>query len=269
MKIELDIDMLDKNTCENTCGSMNASSQPRKSIVQVYFEERNVTLAYYNDRFDLKRGDLVYVEGKLSGVRGRIVDVSYNFKIKLSDYMRVIAVADTHVKGVFNIAGSHFVTFNRETLPWAKVNSWFNAPEDIEEVFITSSDGQSFSLSNLHEMNVTDAIAERGHNYYMQNKVRYLCIDGTHGRAIVEGNKGYHVEFQYKNGEISELTCDCFCSYNCKHQFAAMLQLRDTLTQIKKYYSIEFLETGYFAAIDKGSLFAFAVDGREKGSFTL
>ena len=30
MKIELDIDMLDKNTCENTCGSMNASSQPRK-----------------------------------------------------------------------------------------------------------------------------------------------------------------------------------------------------------------------------------------------
>ena len=112
MKIELDIDMLDKNTCENTCGSMNASSQPRKSIVQVYFEERNVTLAYYNDRFDLKRGDLVYVEGKLSGVRGRIVDVSYNFKIKLSDYMRVIAVADTHVKGEFNIAGSHFVTFN-------------------------------------------------------------------------------------------------------------------------------------------------------------
>lgn len=269
MKIELDIEMHDKNTCENTSGSMDTSSQPRKSIVQVYFEERNVTLAYYNDRFDLKRGNLVYVEGKLKGVRGRIADISYNFKIKASEYMRVIAVADTKVKGEFVIAGSHFVTFDRYALPWDKVNSWFNAPEDGEEEYIISSDGERFSLDNLQEMNISDAVAERSHKYYMQNKVRYLSIDGTHGRAIVEGNKGYHVEFEYKNGEISELTCDCFCSYNCKHQFAAMLQLRDTLTMIKKYYSMEFLETGYFAAIDKGSLFAFAVDGRETGSFTL
>ena len=54
-----------------------------------------MTLSYYNDLFDLHRGDLVFVVGKLEGLRGIVVDVSYNFKIKLSDYKRVIAVADT------------------------------------------------------------------------------------------------------------------------------------------------------------------------------
>ena len=68
---------------------------PRRSVVRVHFPQRNMTLAYYNDRFDLHRGDLVYVDGKLEGMRGRVVDVNYNFRIDLADYKRVIAVADT------------------------------------------------------------------------------------------------------------------------------------------------------------------------------
>ena len=48
-----------------------------------------------------------------------------------------------------------------------------------------------------------------------------------------------------------------------------MLQLRETLEIIDKYYAEEFERTGYFAAINKGTLFAFAVDGKETGSFTL
>ena len=80
---------------------------PRPSVVQVYFESRDRSWTYYNDRFDLHEGDLVYVEGKLEGVRGRVVEVSYNFRIKLADYKRVIAVADTAVHGEFYVAGSH------------------------------------------------------------------------------------------------------------------------------------------------------------------
>ncbi len=60
-----------------------------------------MTLAYYNDRFDLHCGDLVYVDGKLEGKRGRVVDVNYNFRINLADYKRVIGVADTNVSGRF------------------------------------------------------------------------------------------------------------------------------------------------------------------------
>ena len=113
---------------------------PRKSVVRVHFPARNMNLSYYNDAFDLKCGDIVFVEGKLEGLRGRVVDVAYNFKIKLSDYKRVISVADTNVQGEFFFAGSHFVTFDRSTLPYEKVITWFKAPAKEDEMFVSGND---------------------------------------------------------------------------------------------------------------------------------
>lgn len=242
---------------------------PRKSVVQVYFSARNMTLAYYNDQFDLKCGDLVYVDGKLEGILGRVTDVNFNYKIKLSAYKRVIAVADTNVSGQFFMAGSHFVTFDRKALPAGKVITWFKAPDKEEDEFASGSDDSSFRLDNLKEMNVSDAIAVRGHDYYMESKVKYICIDGTHGFAIVQGSEAYEVEFEYRCGEISGLVCSCFCSYSCKHEFAAMLQLKETLELIEKHCSGEYERTGYFAAVSKGALFSFAINGKENGTFTL
>ena len=54
---------------------------PVKSLVQVYFPERNQTLTYFNDQFDLKRGNFVFVDGKLECVRGIVREVNKNFKI--------------------------------------------------------------------------------------------------------------------------------------------------------------------------------------------
>ena len=127
----------------------------------------------------------------------------------------------------------------------------------------------SFRLDDLKSMKISAAVAERGHDYYMENRVRYISIDGTKGYAIVEGSEPYEVEFEYRNGEISGLVCSCFCSYNCKHEFAAMLQLKETLELIEKHYAAQYDEAGYFAAVNKGALFAFAIDGKEAGSFTL
>ena len=95
--------------------------EPVKSVVRVHFPARNMTLSYYNDLFDLKVGDIVFVQGKLEGLRGRVVEVNYNFKIKISEYKRVIAVIDTTVNGQFFMTGSHFVTFDRVALPVSKV----------------------------------------------------------------------------------------------------------------------------------------------------
>ena len=245
------------------------AAAPRKSVVQVHFAGRNMTLAYYNDQFDLRVGDMVYVDGKLEGQRGRVEEVNYNFKIKLSEYKRVIAVVDTAVTGQFFMAGSHFVTFDREALPAGKVVTWFKAPAKEDEEFVSGSDDFSFRLDDLKGIKVSAAIAERGKNYYMENRVRYISIDGAKGYAIVEGSEAYEVEFTCRDGEISNLICSCFCSYNCKHEFAAMLQLRETLELIEKHYAAEFDRTGYFAAVNKGTLFAFAIDGKETGSFTL
>lgn len=118
-------------------------------------------------------------------------------------------------------------------------------------------------------MQITHVIAERGYAYYMENRVRYICLDGFRGYAIVEGGGSYEVEFEYRNGEVGNLLCDCPCSYNCKHEFAVMLQLKETLDLIAKHYAVEYDRSGYFAAVNKAALFDFAVDRKETGSFTL
>ncbi|MDO4541717.1 MAG: hypothetical protein Q4C00_02660, partial [Bacillota bacterium] len=265
-------DISEKDTPEsaNTASTEPAESAThRRSVVQVYFPSRNMNLSYYNDRFDLKPGDMVYVDGKLEGMRGRITEVNYNFKIKISDYKRVVAVVDTTVKGQFFMAGSHFLTFDPSALPMAKTASWFMAPREEDEEFVRGNDDTTFQLSDLSGMQINSAVADRGYEYYAGNKVRYLCIDGTQGYAIVEGSKAYEVEFQYTKGDVSGLVCSCFCSCSCKHEVSAMLQLRETLEFIEKHYETQYKETGYFAAVDKGTLFAFSIEGKKTGTFTL
>lgn len=89
---------------------------PVKSLVQVCFPDRNQTLTYFNDQFDLKRDDFVFVDGKLEGICGIVREVSKNFKIKVADYKKVISVADTNVSGQIHMAGSHFVSFDVSVL---------------------------------------------------------------------------------------------------------------------------------------------------------
>ncbi len=241
----------------------------RRSIVDVSFPGCGTALTYYNDLFDLHRGDIVFVEGKLDGVRGRVIDVNYNFKIKLSDYKRVVAVADTDVRGRFFMAGSHFITFDRAALPIKKAASWYFASDREKDEFISCYDDSSYTIDDLKSLGTSDAVAERGQEYYMENKVVYFCLDGGRGYAIVEGTKPYEIEFDYNGGEISRLVCSCYCSHNCKHEIAVLLQLRETMLLIERQYPSEYEKSGYFAAVEKGVLFSASVDGKSNGSFTL
>ncbi len=254
---------------ETTYTAKEQKVVPRKSVVQVYFPARGMTLAYFNDQFDLHRDDLVFVEGKLEGLRGRVVEVNYNFKIKLSDYKRVIAVADTDVRGELFMAGSHFVTFDAQVLSNEKVRSWYLPPQKEEDEFVSGNDDTVFQLNDLSGMKVSSAIADRGYDYYLENKVVYLSVDGHKGYAVVMGTSPYEVEFTHKDGEISGLVCSCFCSYTCKHEVAAMLQLREILDNIEKNYKTAYEQTGYFAAISKTALFSFVIDRKKTGSICL
>lgn len=249
------------------------TSQSKKSVVRIYFADRNTTLTYYNDRFDLHMGDKVYVDGKLEGLRGIVVDVSYNFKIKASDYKRVIAVADTEVKGRLFMSGSHFLTFEPYVLPQDKIITWFKPPANPDDEFVSGSDGSSFLLDDLSGMKISKEIAERGYDYYTENRVRYISLapgtDGCSGFAIVEGTEPYEVGFKYSNGEITDLVCSCFCSYNCKHEYAVMIQLREIFDIIENNYAQEYEKSGYFAAVDKSVLFSYVIAAKEKGSIVL
>lgn len=240
-----------------------------KSLARIRFPSKDMILDYYNDLFDLQKGDMVYVEGKFAGERGIVIDVIYNFKIKLSQYKRVIAVLNTEIHGTFQILGSHFVTFDRATLPKEQVATWFKAP--AEEEYITGEgDSTPFPLSDLAGLEIKPQIVTRGHEYYMENRVCYLCLDGTKGYAIVEGSEAYEVEFTYRDGQISQMMCSCpYNSTHCKHEFAMLLQLRDVLDLIDEDYKAEYEKTNYFAAISKGTLLNFSVLSKESGAITL
>ena len=101
-------------------------------------------------------------------------------------------------------------------------------------------------------MKISDAIAERGHDYYRENRVRYISLDKTRVRAIVEGTQPYELECDYIDGEIRNL-----------------LQLKETLTFIEKHYPGRFEESRYFAAVCKETLLNTAMTGRETGSIML
>ena len=240
---------------------------PVKSLVQVYFPERNQTLTYFNDQFDLKRGDFVFVDGKLEGIRGIVREINKNFKIKVADYKKVISVADTNVSGQMHMAGSHFVSFDASVLTYEKIRTWYLPPVKGEDEYESGNDDTVITLDKLGDMKVSQAVWERGREYYMDNHVHYICVDAGHGRAIVEGERAYEVEFNFADGEIRNLVCSCPCGYACKHEVAAMMQLKETLELIEKHYAA--LHRGYFAAIDKRDLFRFAIDCKETGSFAL
>lgn len=240
----------------------------RKSLVRVWFENRSFECTYYNDEFDLKVGDVVFVEGKCEGERGRVTDVSYSFKIKLSDYKRVIAVADTDVRGEFDMLCEHIVSFERDVLPYSKVYSWFAPPLDVQDV-VESDDDTAFLLEDMKGFKVSSLIADRGADYYSRNRVVYISVDDSCGKAIVLGSSPYTVEFCYQNGEIKSIRCDCYCVGACKHEVAAMLQLRDIIQELEDACSEKFKESNCFSAIYKPTFFAHAICTKSGTKLTL
>ncbi len=242
----------------------------RCSLVQVFFPDREISLTYYNDRFDLKCGDTVFVEGKLEGFMGKVLDIKYSFKIRLADYKRVIAKADTAVKGSFYVAEGYMLSFDRDSLPYEKVLSWYKAPRKQEDEYACGYEkGEGFDVNKPEEMGIGLDVAYRGKDYYAESKVEYLCLDGHCGRAIVMGTKPYEVEFIYEDGKIYNLFCDCPCYYNCKHEFATMLLLKALLENIKKNYEEEYKKSNYFTAMHPSKLFLVALTGENKSKLTI
>ena len=85
------------------------------------------------------------------------------------------------------MAASHFVTFDRNAIPADKVARWFRAPSKDDEEFVIGGDDTSFNLHDLKSMRISNEIANRGQDYYIENRVRYISIDEHRGYAIVQG----------------------------------------------------------------------------------
>lgn len=153
------------------------------SVVRVYFPERDRAYSYYNDRFDLHEGDVVYVSGKLAGLLGRVAAVDYNFRIRLADYERVIGAADRNVRGTFYVFGTHMLTLDHGALPYAQVRSWFFPPEADGEFVTGHGPGPTYTLDFLDQMPLPGETAGKGHACYAEGRVVYLSVDGTQGHG--------------------------------------------------------------------------------------
>lgn len=236
------------------------------SVVRVYFPEHDRAYSYYNDRFDLHVGDVVYVSGKLAGLLGRVAAVDYNFRIRLADYERVIGAADRNVRGTFYALGAHLVTLEPNVLPFRQVRGWFLPPEADGEYAVGHGPGPVYTLEQL---SIPAGVAEKGHVYYMENRVIYLSVDGTAGRAIVSGTVPYEITFTYADGSVSALTCGCYETGLCKHGAALLLQLRETVDFLREEHEEAFAASDRFAAVSKRVFSHFAIDGSASGCITL
>ena len=244
---------------------------PRKSLVDVVFAGCERALTYYNDRFDLHQGDLVFVDGKLAGQRGRVAAVHYSFKIRASDYKRILAVADLCVHGTFHAVCGYFVTFDPAVLPPEQVTGWYLPPEDADDIVVCSGSGpdDGICLDTLKGFSCDEGVAARGKTYYLDSRVRYLRLCDTRGYAIVEGTQSYTVEFRCEGGMVYDLLCTCPCAGICKHELAVLLQLRDLLQTTETHFSDAYRRSSCFTAIAQDALFFFAIQGRENTTITL
>lgn len=213
---------------------MDKNENIKKSLVKVSFEHSSYEPIYYNDKFNIEVGDKVYVDGKFEDKIGTVIEVNYNFKIKTSEYKKVIAVADTSVKGLFSQHDFYMTTFDSNALPPEKVKLWFNSPLKENDEVISCSDGKSFELNKMKE-SFDEWTTLRGISYHKSKNVLYFHFENNHIYAIVEGSKNYEIEFDYRDGVVSNLMCSCFCTGNCKHEYAALLMLQDMLKLIEKH----------------------------------
>lgn len=208
---------------------------PTKSLVKIHFPESGRDLSYYNDRFTLAKGDVVYVSGKMAGEAGVVVSVSTKFRIHTADYQKVIAKLDLEFHGDFIRLQDKMVSLDDVCITPAKFESWVIPPveekkkkdEDEDPDEIISGEGYTIDLNNIEACeDLTEVIGHRAIDYCMEGRVRYLSIQGGKGCAFVEGTKWYRVDFRYEDGLVTDLFCDCPYPGLCKHAVAVVLNLR-------------------------------------------
>ena len=225
------------------------TNEPVKSLARIRFPEKNCSYTYYNDRFDLQEGDLVFVSGKLAGVPGTVDSVNYKFRINLADYERVIACPEIRISGTYTPVLDKMVSYDANAVSPDAFRSWVRPPllDGEEPPEFVSGEGYSFVLEDFTDDDDVDCvILERALDYCSSGLVRYLSVRDGAGTAFVEGTKWYEVNFRLSDGNVSEMYCDCPYPGLCKHNLAVLLTLRKLLKN---------LERESFTAIGSGCFF--------------
>ena len=214
------------------------TNAPIRSLVQVRFAGVDRCYTYYNDRFDLRPDDMVFVSGKLSDRPGIVESVNYKFKINLADYERVIARPDVKMSGTYFPVMDKMVSYDPNAVSPDTFRSWVKPPideDDEDKLRFVMGEGYKFELERFYEDDdVNPEVFQRALDYCNGGRVRYLAVQDGVGTAFVEGSKWYEINFRYEDGYISDLYCECPYSGLCKHNLAVLISLRDLLQKLDK-----------------------------------
>ena len=220
----------DKNDTSNVViPQVEKPKEPVRSLVRVRFEDFDRELTYFNDRFDLSCGDRVFVSGKLYGKPGFITSVTTKFKIRLSDYERVIALAQTPIHGAYKSVADKMLSYDSNALSPEAFRTWAMPPEEevlSEDDEVIYGDGYVIPLDDPHRADgVEHAVFDRAVEYCRSGKIGYVSVKNGVGRAYVQGKEWYELEFRIRNNAIEEAYCSCPFPGLCKHLLAVAIML--------------------------------------------
>ena len=220
----------DKNDTSNVViPQVEEPKEPVCSLVRVRFEDFDRELTYFNDRFDLSCGDRVFVSGKLYGKPGFITSVTTKFKIRLSDYERVIALAQTPIHGAYKSVADKMLSYDSNALSPEAFRTWVLPPtEEVldEDDDVIYGDGYEIPLDEPHNADGVDhAVFDRALEYCRSGKIGYVSVKDGVGRAFVQGKEWYELEFRLRGNAITEAYCSCPYPGLCKHLLAVAIML--------------------------------------------
>ena len=232
----------------------------KRSVVRVYFASRHLTCSYYNDRFDLHKGDYVYVSGKLEGLRGEVQEVSYTFKIRPSAYERVTDLVDMKAAGEWRLDGSYLLSFDENALSGEQVIAWFRAPS--KEEALMSDDG--FTFENVRDLvsekRLFSGTLEEGEALMADNALAYLSVEDGKGMAVVESRGTYYVvEFTYMDQRFGAVVCDCYGVGLCRHSVAALLKMQQLLELFRERYASVWTQEKRVSVVRKDIFFNYVI----------
>lgn len=244
MKIGFNIGESKRENTENIVNTVApevVADEPVCSVATVRFENGR-EYPYYNDEFNLKVGDVVFVDGKLAGQPGRVTEVTTKFKVSLDFYKRVIAKLNLEFHGEFK--RFHGLMLSKDsTLSIEQVSAWFNPPREEEEEFFIG-EGYEVALGKFSECpDIRQNDYEDAVELYFDDAVKFISVKNGVGKAIVKSSKYHIVDFRFENGMIENLYCDCISPNFCKHMIAVciaiqMLYDESTITENSNFTAI-------------------------------
>lgn len=209
------------------------------SKVKVAFAGANRLYTYFNDEFDLRSGDVVYVEGKMWKRPGQVREVCPADPAEKDAFNKVLQGVNLKVHGTYYSYGPYMFSFEGEAIDFAQFRSWVSPPleEDV------AREQTSFDLK-LDELGSYDWIPESalsgGMRHFKEESVQYLAVIDGKGFALVKEGQWHSITFDYDGRRMYNMVCRRDHGFFSACDAAVCLTLRALLDLFDKEFFDQF-----------------------------